>query len=300
MRILVAGSLGNIGSQVRPALDSSHHVDALDYNSSSSESNIINIDLTDDDQINVFAQSCIKYDLLLFFVGLAHKKGKGKDLSAFKIINYLTLKHLLEAFDKQNKLPSKIVFTSTVSIYGESLRQVKYSEKITPHPHSPYAVTKLWTEQFLENNYKDKSWILRFAPVYSSNFQLNIDRRTKTRNWFYKIGNGSKKLSLCNIENIKTAVEGIIEEVVPAGTYNISDPIAYTYKDLLSNRAASTVLRIPVFAIKLLYLLGWLTNNIFLKENCTKLLTDNIFPSAKIQKYIKLDATINDLDSSGD
>jgi len=115
------------------------------------------------------------------------------------------------------------------------------------------------------------------------------------RHRYYKVGKGEKKLSLCNIENIKTVIDGIIEEEVPAGVYNISDPIAYTYKDLLKHQGASFVFRIPVLAIRLLYILGRITNNIFLKENSIKLITDNIFPSDKIQKYIRHNSTINDL-----
>ena len=146
------------------------------------------------------------------------------------------------------------------------------------------------------SNYYNKSWILRFAPVYSPSFLLNINRRTKIGNIFYKIGNGTKKLSLCNIENIKTTIEGIIDGVIPTGVYNISDPIAYMYNDLLNHQRASVVFRIPVLAIRLLYILVRITNNIFLKENSTKLITDNIFPSDKIRKYIKLNSTIRELD----
>jgi len=238
---------------------------------------------------------CNHFDILIFLVGLAHTKGKGKDLPEFKKVNYQTLVNLLSVLKTVGKTPVKIVFASTISVYGEQYDQSTYNEATEPRPFSPYAVTKLQAEQYLLDNFPDNSWILRFAPVYSSNFLLNIYRRTRIGNRFYKIGSGAKKLSLCNIENIKTTVEGIIDGVVPAGVYNISDPIAYTYNDLLNHWGAPFIFRIPSLSIRLLYILGRITNNIFFKENSTKLITNNIFPSDKIQKYIKLNYTISDL-----
>ena len=252
-------------------------------------------DLSDKMVAEQTAKECLRPDILIFLVGLAHAKGRGKDLPEFENVNYKTLVNLLSVLENYNKLPGKIIFASTISVYGERYDQYIYDETLEPNPYSPYAVTKLQAEQYLFDNWVDRSWILRFAPVYSSDFLLNINRRTKMNKWFYKIGNGSKKLSLCNIDNIKMAVEGIIDEKVPAGIYNISDPQSYSYNDLLKHQGASGVLRIPAFAIRLLFVLGKMTNNIFLKENSIKIITDNIFSSDKIRTYIDLPATINDV-----
>ena len=112
---------------------------------------------------------------------------------------------------------------------------------------------------------------------------------------FYRVGKGSRKLSLCNIENIGATVDAIIKDKVPAGIYNLSDPKEYTYDELLRWRKANWVLTIPVFAVKLLYYLGKFINSTFLKENTVKLISDNIFPSEKICSHIDLPATINDV-----
>jgi hypothetical protein len=112
---------------------------------------------------------------------------------------------------------------------------------------------------------------------------------------FYRVGKGSRKLSLCNIENIKVAVEAIIKDKVPAGIYNLSDPKEYTYDELLKWQKSSWVLPVPAFSVRLLYYLGKFFNSPFLKENTVKLISDNIFPSEKICSHIDLPATINDV-----
>ena len=300
MKILIAGGQGFIGSHLNSSLEEQAAITCFDNSHSQSAENFIKVNLTDINKVNQVVDKCDYFDVLVFLVGLAHAKGKGKDFPAFQQVNYQTSVNLLTALKTAGKTPSKIVFASTISVYGERYNQKKYNETLEPSPFSPYAVTKLQAEQYLLDNFGNKSWILRFAPVYSSNFLLNINRRTKFGNRFYKTGKGAKKLSLCNIENIKTTVEGIIDDVVPAGIYNISDSMSYSYNDLLNYQGASFIFQIPVLAIRLLYILGRITNNIFLKENSTKLITDNIFPSNKIQKFIKLNSTICDLKKSND
>ena len=292
--ILLAGANGYIGSHLYYQLERHSTVTAIDYGNYQTEKDFINLNLTDIDKVIDFADNCDHFDVLIFLVGLAHAKGKGKDLPEFKKLNYQTLVNLLSALEKNNKTPDKIIFASTISVYGEKYHQSIYTEESEKKPFSPYAVTKLEAEQYLKKNYSNRSWVLRFAPVYSQGFQLNISRRTKAINWFYKIGDGAKKLSLCNLENIGSAMQGIIEDKVPAGAYNISDESEYTYNDLLNHMNAKWVMPIPSIMMKGLYYIGKLINNIFLKENTIKLISDNIFPSDKIRKYISLTASLNE------
>ena len=300
MKIVIAGGNGFIGSHLLSQLEEQASVTSIDYGNDQTVKDFIDLDLTDINQVNGFADNCDHFDVLIFLVGLAHAKGKGKDLPEFNEVNYQTLVNLLSALDKNKKIPEKIIFASTISVYGESYYQSIYNEDIMPKPFSPYAVTKLQAEQYLIENFGNRSWILRFAPVYSSDFFLNIYRRTKIGGKFYRVGKGFKKLSLCNIENIKAAVEAIINGNVPAGIYNLSDPTEYSYNDLLAWRNPDWVMRIPLSAVWLLYYLGKLSNNTFLKENSVKLISDNVFPSDKIRSYVDLPATIYDVKFGND
>ena len=293
--ILLAGTNGFIGAFLYGKLNSIYLTTGLDYGQESIAEEYYSVDLSDLAAVRDFVDNSPRFDALIFLVGLAHKKGKGQEIDEFRRINKQTLVNLLSSLGEKNKLPKKIIFASTISVYGEKLHQNVYKEDSDKNPFSPYALTKLEAEEYLLECYPTQSWILRFAPVYSSDFLLNIHRRTRIGSRPYKVGKGAKKLSLCNIENIMTTVEGIVDGIVPAGVYNISDSITYSYNDLLNYQGAATAFRIPVLAIRLLYFIGRITKNIFLKENSIKLIADNIFPSDKIQKYIKLNSTISDL-----
>ena len=67
------------------------------------------------------------------------------------------------------------------------------------------------------------------------------------------------------------------------------------YKELLKWQGTSFVLRIPKLIVQFLYYFGKLSGNIFLQENTTKLLTDNIYSNNKIAEFIDLSYTLNDI-----
>ena len=295
MKILIAGGKGYIGSYLYSPLEEQASITSVDYGNNQNAKEIINLDLTNTDNVNYFAENCDHFDVLIFLVGLAHAKGKGKDLPEFKKLNYQTLVNLLSFLEENNKVPDKIIFASTISVYGEKYYQSIYEENAEKKPFSPYAITKRDAEQYLLENFGTKSWILRFAPVYSSDFLLNINRRIRMGSKFYRVGKGSRELSLCNIENIRVAVEAIIKDKVPAGIYNLSDPKEYTYIELLRCQKGNWVLPIPAFSVRLLYYLGKFFNSTFLKENSVKLISDNVFPSDKIRSYVELPSVINDV-----
>ena len=87
-----------------------------------------------------------------------------------KKVNFLTLKNLLDTLRLKDKMPDKVIFTSSVSVYGEKIDIEKYSEGMPLLPYSPYTLTKKQAEKYLLDSFK--TWILRLAPVYHSDFSV--------------------------------------------------------------------------------------------------------------------------------
>tara|TARA_B100000212_G_C27353679_1_gene524821 strand:+ start:803 stop:1693 length:891 start_codon:yes stop_codon:yes gene_type:complete len=284
--ILIVGANGIIGSFLRTKLSNDYQITSISKNSDNNE--VYSLDLSDSKKTNNYFKNIKKFDCLIFLVGRAHKKGKRKDLFRYEKTNFKTLKNVISSLDKFSILPKKIIFTSTVSVYGEQYDNDIYNENSIVNPQTPYAVTKLMAEEYLMNNYSERTWILRLAPVYSSDFQLNIDRRTKISKVYYKPGNGKSKLSLCNIKNINFVVREIILGQIPHGIYNLSDSRIYSYNDLLKYKKIKIYLKIPRLIIVFVGLVGRALKNQFLIENSTKLLTNNIYPAKKLKKFVEI------------
>ncbi len=294
MRILVVGANGNIGSFITPKLIKNYNVYSLSGSTSIITKNSASINLLNKIEVNNFVKNNPYFDSLIFLVGLAHKKGKSKDYNEFKKVNFITLKNLISSLSLNEKLPKKIIFSSTISVYGESLKDPIYQEDHCLSPKSPYAKTKCKAEKYLLKNYPKISWILRFAPVYSKKFMLNIERRTKILNSFYRVGDGRSTFSLCNVKNILSTIVGIIKDEIPNGVYNISDNREYSYNQLAKLQGANWFIPIPLFTVRYLYLLFNILHLHDLNENIIKLISDNIYPSTKIRNFINLNYEIED------
>ena len=294
LTILICGSKGVIGSFLTAHLSGRANIYVLDKRGEDAFNHYL-VDLTDINDVINFVTNSPKFDIIVFFTGLAHQKGGKGDYNKYKQVNYSTLQNLLSSLANADKLPDKLIFSSTISVYGERSNVTIYDEKVELIPYSPYAITKMEAENYLTSQFPGKIWSLRFAPVYSSNFRLNIDRRTKIGPFLYRVGDGENRLSLLNIINIGVVIDKIIENQLPEGTYNLSDEINYSYNYILKFCNGSRLLTIPRIFIVLIFFGGRILNNNSLKENSLKLLKDNIFPSDKIRQYINLPYRINDI-----
>ena len=291
-KVLIVGVSGILGKQIFQSFKSIYNLSGVARKDDFKENYFISLDLVQSEKVDFFVKKSKVYDCIIFLVGLAHKKGRNSDYDEFYNTNFLTLKNLLSCLEKENKLPPKIIFASTISVYGEKMKTSLYHENSVKTPFSPYAITKRKAEKYLQKNYPNQSYILRLAPVYSSNFTLNIKRRTKLLSFYYKVGNGGQKLSLCNISNILVVIEAIIDEKIPAGVYNIADNCEYHYTDLLEHINAKSKITIPSVFIWILYYFGRSIGNNYLRENSIKLLSNNIYSIEKIKKYIDLKNTL--------
>ena len=289
MRILILGGSGIIGSKIHKRLKKDYFTTSTYRKGKKFDKFYKKLNLNKVDEVKMFFRDNDYFDVIIFLVGLAHKKGKGKDIDDFRRTNVNTAKILLKILKNEDKIPSKFIYFSTISVYGERCSIEEYNENTELIPLSPYAVTKLECENYLIKMLDNKNlWILRPAPVYSEQYFKNIDRRTKIKNIYYKVGDGNYHLSLCNLNNIVDLIIRIINNKIPYDTYNISDEKHYTYNELLKFKKASRSLKIPVFVIKIFYFIGKATKNVFLIENSIKLTSNNFFPSKKIQKFAKL------------
>ncbi|WP_057562208.1 NAD-dependent epimerase/dehydratase family protein [Paraclostridium sordellii] len=296
MKVLITGVNGFIGSNIYEGLKDEFDVLGI---SQSSESkickNYISCDLTDKDKLEEVIKSNNDIDIIIHCAALAHNKGNDLSKDRFMKVNYEVSKDLVDLSNKYLNLKN-FIFLSTISVYGERIDKDVYVETDKCYPKSPYAIAKRKSEEYIEMNCKAPYYILRLAPVYSDKFKLNIQRRTEMKGFNYIVGNGSNKLSLCNVNNISLTVDNIIDGYVKGNEiYNISDEKVYSFKDILdTNRISRRVVWIPAIAIKAIYTINKFSiRKQFVDENSIKLITDNIYLSEKLSEKIRLKYTLN-------
>ena len=297
MKILITGVNGFIGSNIYKELNYKYDILGISQSEKSKIcKNYISCDLTDKEKLEEVIKSNSDIEVIIHCAALAHNKGNDLSKDRFMKVNYEVTADLVDLSNKYLNL-KKFVFLSTISVYGESMDKDVYLETDECYPKSPYAVAKKKSEEYILGNCNCDYYILRLAPVYSDEFKLNIERRTVLKGINYIVGDGSNKLSLCNVKNIVDAVENIIDgNVLSNEIYNISDEKEYTFKDMLYiNKVSKFKIFVPKFVIKMLYRINKITiRKQFIDENSIKLITDNIYSSKKINKDINLRYKLNE------
>lgn len=291
MKVLITGVNGFIGSNIYNGLKDKHNILGISQSISSKVCDqYVSCDLTDKKKLEEVMKEHSDIDVIVHCAALAHNKGNDLSKERFMKVNYEVTKYLVDLSNQYLKL-KHFIFLSTISVYGERMDKDVYIESDECYSKSPYAVAKKKSEEYIQENCRSSYYMLRLAPVYSDEFRLNIQRRTEMKGFNYIVGNGSNKLSLCNVKNIVCAVDKMIDGCVKENEiYNISDEKAYSFKDMLEiNKVSSIRLWIPKLGIKILYDINKITiNKQFIDENSIKLITDNIYSSDKLTKNLNL------------
>lgn len=165
MKILLTGSSGFIGQNLRPRLEKLGIVhdlksDLTNHASVTEEVNKVNPDIV----IHLAARTEVQESFY--------------EQITFAEVNYVGTINLIEACRNINPMPY-FVFASTMEVYGWQpisdeveatgtyTNKVVFDENTIPHPNAPYAVAKYGCEKYLE--YASRSYGLKWAGLRQTN-----------------------------------------------------------------------------------------------------------------------------------
>jgi nucleoside-diphosphate-sugar epimerase len=306
-KIVITGVNGIIGSELcRRFIDKGYYVIGIDRREpqekeeDSGQFEYVKLDITDQDKVKQFF-SDLCFDYLIHCAALVHKNSPDLSFNNFMKINYEGTKNIFDSVIKsKNKYGLKrAIFFSTIEVYGGEERDEIISEDDECNPISFYGQSKLAAERYLLNlgkDYKLPIIILRLAPVYSKDFLRNVKRRVLVgkEKFFYRVGDGEQKISLCSRDNVIDVVEKCIEDEVSFGkVFNIADNQVYSFNDLLNyfrkligNRITIKIPECIVhLGIKLLSLI-FSGRKERLLSIYYKLTKDNIYSIEKAKKFL--------------
>ncbi|MBA7670919.1 hypothetical protein ES703_79067 [subsurface metagenome] len=309
-RIVITGVNGIIGSELcRRFIDKGYYVIGIDRTEPRREDGgqfkhikHIKLDITDQDKVGQFF-SDLSFDYLIHCAALVHKNSPDLSFDNFMKINFEGTKNIFDsvARNKSNSGFRGAVFFSTIEVYGGEGRDGVISEGDECRLITFYGKSKLAAERYLLKLNKECKLpliILRLAPVYSKDFLRNVKRRVLIGGdkFFYGVGDGEQKISLCSRNNVIDVVEACIEGKVPIGeVFNIADDKVYSLNDL-SNYFRELVgeNRITVKIPKCIVYLGVKLLSLIFSGRKERLLSiyykltkDNIYSIEKARKLFK-------------
>jgi len=245
-KIVITGANGIIGAELcKRFIDKGYYVIGIDRiepqekEEDRGQFEYVKLDITDQDKVKQFF-SDLCFDYLIHCAALVHKNSPDLSFNNFMKINYEGTKNIFNSVveNKTNSGVKRTIFFSTIEVYGGEVRDEVISERDECRPITFYGKSKLAAEKYLlklNNEYKLPVIILRFTPIYSNDFLRNVKRRVLIGGdkFFYRVGDGEQKISLCSINNVIDVVEACIEGGVPFGeVFNIADDKVYSFNDL--------------------------------------------------------------------
>ena len=306
-RIVITGVNGIIGSELsKRFIDKGYYIIGIDRTEprreDSEQFEHVKLDITDQDKVGQFF-SDLSFDCLIHCAALVHKNSLDLSFDNFMKINFKGTKNIFDsvAGSKSNSGFEGAVFFSAIEVYGGEGRDKVISEDDECRPITFYGKSKLAAEKYLLNlnkEYKLPIVILRLTPVYSKDFLGNVKRRVLIgRNmFFYRVGDGEQRISLCSRDNVVDVVQVCIEGKVPFGeVFNITDDKVYSFNDLLNyfrelGSGNCITVKIPkcivYFGIKLVSLIFLSRKERLLSVYC-KLTKGNIYSIEKAKKLFK-------------
>jgi nucleoside-diphosphate-sugar epimerase len=246
-KLIITGSNGFIGSFLLKQLKKDYNLFGADLGEKINESNNFehcNIDISSYSSCEEFIDS-INPDIIIHCAGIAHQKLGGADKDTYFKVNSEATLNLADAAAKINP-DVHFVFLSSISVYGENFSDEKpVLEESDLNPSSDYAKSKLDAEIKLIDLYKNgvlkKLDILRLAPVYDSDWTLNLDKRVfgPKELCYLKFGSGKQKLSAVSRKNLVDFIEyrvknAGLEEDEFLNIFNVCDLNPYSFKEIIN------------------------------------------------------------------
>jgi nucleoside-diphosphate-sugar epimerase len=304
-RIVITGVNGIIGSELcRRFIDKSYYVIGIDrtepQREGSGQFKYIKLDITDKDKVGQFF-SDLSFDYLIHCAALVHKNSPDLSFNNFMNINFEGTKNIFNSVmgNKSNSGFGGAVFFSTIEVYGGEGRDGVISEGDECKPITFYGKSKLAAERYLvelNKEHKLPITILRLAPVYSKDFLRNVKRRTLigADKFFYRVGDGEQRVSLCSRNNVIDVVQACIEGGVPFGeVFNVADDKVYSFNDLSNYFRELVGNRITVKIPKFIVYLGIKMISLIFSGRKERLLSiyykltkDNVYSIEKAKKYL--------------
>ena len=162
--------------------------------------------------------------------------------------NVIGTENILKAYTDANPTAKaeslKLIYSSSVTVYGYRRDGETLTEDSEPMPKSPYSESKYMAEhiikEFAERNSCINYTILRIGVIYGKGYEHNFNKVFKLlkEGRLMYVGNGMNHLTLVNITDVIRGIFLAFDSKKSVNrTYNLTDGVGYTQRDLFRKAA---------------------------------------------------------------
>lgn len=255
-KILITGATGFIGRSLVSALLSEGHdvrcaVLQLDSTLQAEQIVINNLEVHTD-----WTDALRNVEIVIHLAARVHimKEYATSSLDEYCKINSIATKNFVEQAVQNNV--KRFIFLSTIKVHGEfSQNNLPFSEDCRTQPEDPYAKSKLYAEQFIQEicqNARMEFVILRPPLVYGPYVKANFLRilQLVDKKWPLPFGSIYNKRTFIYIDNLVSAISAVVSEPSAANqVYLVADDCSWSLTQLvqtLSRKMNTKLFLIPI------------------------------------------------------
>ena len=282
-KILVTGASGFIGSfLVEGGLERGMQVWAGVRKSSSrrylqdGRIHFIELDFTDSDhleaQLKQYKEINGRWDCIIHCAGVT----KCLDKSDFEMGNYWATRCFIETLIRQDMLPRQFIYISSLSVFGP-IHETDYApicESDVPQPDTAYGVSKLHSEQYLQQLPGFPYVIFRPTGVYGPRERdYYLMAKSISRHLDVAVGFRRQDITFVYVADLVQAVFLAIEKQIVQRAYFVSDGYVYNsrnFSDYIREELGNPwLLRFtcPLFLLKFISFIAEKSASVFRKTS---------------------------------
>ncbi len=199
-----------------------------------------------------------RWDYILYNLGAT----KCINFTDFNRINFIFLRHFIEAVKKAGKTPEKFVYMSSLSALGPGDEKTyrPLTDSMIPAPDTRYGLSKVKAETELMCQPADEwPWvILRPTGVYGPHEQDYLMMiKMIDSHWDFGVGFRRQMLTFIYVEDLARAILDAAERAPLHRKYILSEPRAYTQSEFRRivcrhlDRKLVIPVRLPLWVVKI-------------------------------------------------
>lgn len=293
MKILITGVHGFVGTNLVKTLSKEHTIYGLDIVSPLKDGVRFTFSwdfLDKPDEIPAV-------DAIIHLAGKAHDTKNQSAADVYFKVNTELTKKIYDYYLKSKA--KKFIFFSSVKAAADRVEGEYVDENVVPSPKGPYGESKIAAEEYIRSKEDERikackeTYILRPCMIHGpgNKGNLNLLYGVVKKGIPWPLGAFENKRTFTSIDNLCFIIQGLLDQDVESGIYNINDDEAVSTNELINIICSAMgkkahIWRIPRELMEGVAKIGGALHLPLNAERLQKLTENYVSSNAKIKKAL--------------